>query len=270
MSRLKDYFAGFEEQGRTVLAPYFMAGYPDLDTSFRLIKTAVSCGANLIELGMPFSDPLADGPTIQKAGVKALENPFTLEQLISRFAQERADIDIPVVLMTYYNPILQLGIENTARLAAEAGLEGFIVPDLPIEEADPFDQACRATGVDLVHLVAPTSSEERIREIDSKTSGMLYYVSRLGITGARSDLPAGLLDSLDRYRSLITHPSVVGFGISKPEHASSLRGHVDGVVIASAIIQCLEAAAPEHYEEVVRKFLEPISQVLNSAVETAS
>lgn len=263
MSGLLSHFEALRTKKRTALAPYFMAGYPDLETSFKLIREAVGAGADLIELGMPFSDPLADGPTIQKAGQQALQNRFTLKQLIEKFGEEKANIPIPVVLMTYYNPILQLGLNETGRLAAEAGIDGFIVPDLPIEESDPLQMVCSDVGLDLVHLVAPTSVAARIREIDSKSTGMLYYVSRLGITGARDDLPEGLLQSLDNYRGNTTHPSVVGFGISKPEHAKSLKGHTDGIVIASALINRLEKTEPDRLPETVREFLEPISEVLN-------
>ncbi|MCG3197966.1 MAG: Tryptophan synthase alpha chain [bacterium] len=262
MSELLKAFQRMRGKGRTALAPYFMAGYPNLDTGFALIRAACACGADMIELGMPFSDPLADGPTIQRAGQRALQNPFTLRQLLDRLGEEKSAIPIPVVVMTYYNPVLQLGLRETASLAAKAGLSGFIVPDLPLEESGPMDSACREVGVDLVPLIAPTTSPERIRRIDSASTGILYYVSRLGITGARQDLPAGLLKSLDRYRANTTHPSVVGFGISTPEHAGSLKGHTDGIVIASALIDRLERSVPEAYTETVREFLEPISKVL--------
>lgn len=262
MSDLLLAFDRLRSKGRTALAPYFMAGYPNLDTSFALIRAACACGADLIELGMPFSDPLADGPTIQRAGQHALRNPFTLKLLLDRFGEEKHAIPSPVVVMTYYNPVLQLGLGETATLAAKAGIAGFIVPDLPLEEAGPMDSACREAGVDLVPLIAPTTGPERIRRIDSASTGILYYVSRLGITGARKDLPADLLDSLDHYRSNTTHPSVVGFGISRPEHAESLKGHTDGIVIASALIDRLDQAHPEAYTEAVRDFLEPISKVL--------
>jgi len=263
MSRLTERFEYLRKNERTALAPYFMGGYPDLETSFALIREAVRAGADLIELGMPFSDPLADGPTIQKAGQTALRNPFTLKDLMERFGQEQDRIPIPVVLMTYYNLVVQLGLDETASLAAKAGISGFIVPDLPIEESAPFDAVCRDHGLDLVNLVAPTSDADRVREIDSRTSGMLYYVCRIGVTGARESLPEGLVDSLDSYRALTTHPSVVGFGISKPEHVRALKEHTDGIVIASAIIRELEAYEPDRLEESVRAFLEPISEVLD-------
>ena len=263
MKTLDQHFQRLQKKGRTALAPYFMAGYPDLDTSFALIREAAANGADLIELGMPFSDPLADGPTIQKAGQVALRNPFTLRELLDRFGEEKQDIPIPVVLMTYYNPIVFHGLDETAKLAAKAGISGFIVPDLPIEEADPFQSACQGVGLDIVHLVAPTSDDERIREIDSRSTGLLYYVSRIGITGTQVGLPPELAESLDHYRQLTTHPSVVGFGISGPEHASRLKEHTDGIVIASAIIKRLESIEPDRYAECVRDFLEPISKVLD-------
>lgn len=177
MSRILEHFNALKSKNRVALAPYIMAGYPDLATSFSLMKAAVDAGADLIELGMPFSDPLADGATVQKAGQVALKNPFSLRQLLMEFKTRGQSLGIPVVIMSYYNPVYQLGLERTSQLAAEAGIAGFIVPDLPLEESGPFQNQLIAHGLDLVPLVAPTSSPERIREIDSKTTGMLYYVS---------------------------------------------------------------------------------------------
>jgi len=262
MSLLLDHFGRLRDRGRTALAPYFMAGYPNLEASFALMRAAVASGADLIELGMPFSDPLADGPTIQKAGVAALGHPFTLQQLLEKFGEEKQYLPIPVVLMTYYNPVYQLGLKNTAELGAKAGISGFIVPDLPIEESQPFEAACSDAGMDLVPLIAPTSGPERIRRIDATATGMLYYVSRIGITGARDNLPDELIGALDQYRSHTTHPSVVGFGISKPEHAGVLKEHTDGIVIASALIQRLEETEPDAQPDCVKTFLQPISDCL--------
>ena len=261
MSRLVRYFDDLKSRGRTALAPYFMAGYPDLETSFELMKEAVAAGADFIEMGMPFSDPLADGPTIQKAGVEALKKPFTLAELIDRFQQERVGFSIPVVCMTYYNPIYQLGLDETARRAANAGLSGFIVPDLPLEESEPFQNSCKKAGVDLIPLIAPTSGEERVRRIDAASTGILYYVSRLGITGAKSELPPEIEANLDRFRGWTTHPAVVGFGISKPEQAQALKGHIDGIIIGSAIVDAIKKANGGA-KKAVRDFLQPISEVL--------
>ncbi len=262
MSQVSDLFKQLKQRGRTALAPYFMAGYPDLDTSFQLMREAARAGADLIEMGMPFSDPLADGPTIQKAGQTALQHPFTLHELLERFGKVRGEIGIPVVLMTYYNPVFQLGLERTAGLAAANGIAGFIVPDLPLEESAAFNQACSSHGLDLVPLIAPTSSPERIKKIDAHATGMLYYVSRVGTTGARTELPPELLEALDAFRAGTTHPFVVGFGISTPEHARLLRSHADGIVIASAIIDRLEVTPREDLARCVRDFLQPLSAVL--------
>jgi tryptophan synthase alpha chain len=262
MSQLTNLFIQLKARKRTALAPYFMAGYPDLETSFFLMREAAQAGADLIEMGMPFSDPLADGPTIQKAGQSALEHPFALRELLQRFGKARESIGIPVVLMTYYNPVFQLGLKKTAEMAAANGVAGFIVPDLPLEESGEFGQACASESLDLVPLIAPTSSPERVQKIDSKATGMLYYVSRVGTTGARTELPPELLVALDAFRNSTTHPFVVGFGISTPEHAKRLRGHADGIVIASAIIDRLSATPPEDLARCVRDFLKPLSEVL--------
>ncbi len=261
MSRLVEYFESLRSRGRTALAPYFMAGFPDLDTSFELMKEAVASGADFIEMGMPFSDPLADGPTIQKAGVAALKNPFTLAELIEKFEQERLAFTVPVVCMTYYNPIYQLGLDETAQQAAKSGIAGFIVPDLPLEESGPFQESCKKANIDLIPLIAPTSGPDRVKQIDLASTGILYYVSRLGITGARAELPPEIENTLDRFRELTTHPAVVGFGIGKPEQAKALKGHIDGIVIGSALVEVIEKANGDA-KQAVRNFLQPISEVL--------
>ncbi len=262
MSRLIEYFESLRSRGRTALAPYFMAGYPDLDTSFELMKEAVAAGADFIEMGMPFSDPLADGPTIQRAGVEALKHPFTLADLIDRFGKEQDSFPIPVVCMTYYNLIYQLGLEVTARRSVEAGLSGFIVPNLPLEESGPFGDACKKVGIDLIPLIAPTTGPERVKQIDAASTGILYFVSRLGITGARAELPPEIEVTLDRFRRATTHPALVGFGIGNPDQARILKGHIDGIIIGSALVEIIERSQNGGTRQAVRDFLRPISEVL--------
>jgi tryptophan synthase alpha chain len=237
-----------------------MAGFPDLTTSFELVQIAIEAGADMIELGMPFSDPLADGPTIQKAGQKALQEPFTLRELLLQFGQHI--YSVPVVVMTYYNLIYQLGISETVELAKQAGLAGFIVPDLPLEESAVFRSACEKVELDWIPLVAPTSGAIRIKRIDQAATGILYYVSRIGITGAQQNLPVELVTALDELRELTTHPFVVGFGISTPDHAQALRGHTDGIVIASALIDRLLKASPGDYRFIIKDYIGRISSVL--------
>lgn len=262
MSRLTEYFQSLEARGRTALAPYFMAGFPSLDASFELMKEAVAAGADFIEMGMPFSDPLADGPTIQKAGVAALEHPFTLAELIERFGREKEHFPIPVACMSYYNPIYQLGLDESARRAAEAGIAGFIVPDLPLEECAPFVESCKKAGIDFIPLIAPTTGPDRIRRIDEAATGILYYVSRLGITGARSELPAEIVERLEELKRVASHPALVGFGISRPDQAAKLKGHVGGVIVGSALVEVIEKSSNGEARKAVRDFLQPLSEVL--------
>lgn len=251
MKRIAAMFRQLAKRGETALIPYVTAGDPDLETTHALVLEMARRGADLIELGIPFSDPLADGPTIQAACVRALQHGVHLEDLLTLTSRLRRESAVPLVLMGYYNPILQYGLERLARDAVQVGVNGFIIPDLPGEEARAWRAAALKEGLAPIFLAAPTSGPERIRTIGKLTRGFLYYVSLTGITGARQALPPDLVEALKEVRTLVTCPVAVGFGISTPEQVRQLAPWVDGVVVGSAIVQRVaRLRGPELLQEI--------------------
>jgi len=237
MNRLDETFARLKAENRKALMPYLPLGFPTIETSRQLIHAAVEAGADVIELGVPFSDPLADGPVIQRATHFALHNGMTLAKCFELAREARqSGVTIPLVLMGYYNPFLRFGLEACARAARAAGVEGFIVPDLPPEEAGAFDAMCRAHDLDLIFLVAPTSTEERLRRAAEATRGFLYLVSVTGVTGARRQVAADLDEFVSRVRAVTARPVCVGFGIANPESARTVASLADGVIVGSALV----------------------------------
>jgi tryptophan synthase alpha chain len=244
MNQIAATFGLLRHSGRAALMPYLTMGYPKLESALTLVPTLVEAGADLIELGVPFSDPLADGATIQAASQQALRNGMTLALCLQQAAALRGQgVLVPLVLMGYYNPLLQMGLADFARRAAHAGIDGVIVPDLPPEEAEGLQSALRAEEIDLVFLLAPTSDEHRVREVARQGSGFLYLVSLTGVTGARSDLPSELEELVARVRSATDLPLAVGFGISTPAHVARVARVADGVIVGSALIAALGRAA---------------------------
>ncbi len=237
MTRIDRVFQRLKARGEKALIPFITAGDPDLATSRRLALEIASRGADLLELGIPFSDPLADGPTIQASSNRALRHNVHLEDVLKVAGKLRADTEIPLVLMGYYNPILQYGLERTAQEAARQGVCGFIIPDLPLEEAGAWRGAALKAGLAPIFLAAPTSGPDRIKKLGQLTRGFLYYVSLTGITGARTALPPELVQELEQVRRLVKCPVAVGFGISTPQQVRELSPYVDGVVVGSAIVQ---------------------------------
>ncbi len=237
MTRIDQVFRKLQEKGEKALIPFITAGDPDLATSRGLALEIAARGADLLELGIPFSDPLADGPTIQASSSRALKAGVHFSDVLALAGELRRETDIPLILMGYYNPILQYGLEKAASEAARQGVDGFIIPDLPAEEAESWRRAARRAGIATIFLAAPTSGPERLKTLGRLTRGFLYYVSVTGITGARTDLPPELIRELDEVRSLVKCPLAVGFGISTPEQVKGLAPHVDGVVVGSAIVQ---------------------------------
>lgn len=243
MSRIDQTFSRLRKRGERALIPYFTAGDPSLKVTRQLMLEAGRQGADLIELGIPFSDPLADGPVIQRASQRALAGGVSLARVLDLVREIRGGLSLPLVLLTYYNPVLAFGLKAFAQAAVEAGVDGVIVADLPPEEAGPLSRETRAAGLDLIHLVAPTSPPERMRMIARKSRGFIYAVSLTGVTGARAELPSNLADYLRTLRSVTTKPICVGFGLSTPEQAAAVAPYADGVIVGSAIVRLVEAHA---------------------------
>lgn len=237
MTRIEAVFRKLKQRGEKALIPFITAGDPDLDTTQALALTMAAKGADLLELGIPFSDPLADGPTIQAASSRALKAGVHLTDVLELAGKLRLKTNIPLILMGYYNPILQYGLERTAKDAARLGVDGFIIPDLPLEEAGPWRRAALKERLAPIFLAAPTSGAARIKNMGRLTRGFLYYVSVTGITGARTQLPPDLVAALREVRSLVNCPLAVGFGISTPQQVKWLASYVDGIVVGSAIVQ---------------------------------
>jgi len=242
MSRITTTFQNLRRLRRTALMPYLTMGYPQRESALALAPALVEAGADLIELGVPFSDPLADGATIQAASQQALANGMTLALCLEQAAALRArGVGVPFVLMSYYNPVFQMGIERFAHRAAAAGIDGVIVPDLPPEESDALHSALRSYGLDLIFLLAPTSEDGRVRFVAGRASGFLYLVSLTGVTGARDRLPPDLESFVARVWAATDLPLAVGFGISTPDQAARVAHIADGVIVGSALLKAISA-----------------------------
>lgn len=237
MSRIGEVFV---RGHRKALIPYVTMGYPSLDATLEVVPALERWGCDIVELGIPFSDPLADGATIQEASYQALLNGMTPAKCLEAAAQLRRKVRLPLVFMTYFNPILRFGPEDFCRAAAEAGVDGLIVPDLPPEEGGELEEPAQRHGLDLIYLLAPTSSDERIELVARRSSGFIYLVSVAGVTGARKGLPSGLEAFISRVRAKATLPLCVGFGISTAEQARRVASMADGVIIGSRIVQLLK------------------------------
>jgi tryptophan synthase alpha chain len=243
MSRIGKKFSAVVKAGKKAFIPYIMAGDPNLARTVELIGILEDCGADIIELGVPFSDPLADGPTIQKAAQRALSEGVTLHKVIDLVSDVRKRTQTPIVLMTYYNPIFHYGEERFVRDASAAGVDGIIVPDLPPEEAGNILSFSRKSDFDIIFLVAPTSTEERVGRVAKSSRGFIYYVSITGITGSKLSMDSSIASHVSKIRSMSGKPVAVGFGISTPEEASEVARFADGVIVGSAIVK--RAADPE-------------------------
>ncbi len=244
MSRITTAFEGLRRAGRTALMPFLTMGYPHRESALELVPALVEAGADLIELGVPFSDPLADGATIQAASQQALANGMTPALCLEQVAALRErGVAVPLILMGYYNPFFQMGLEGFARRAAEAGVDGVIVPDLPPEESEPLQAALRGQGLDLIFLLAPTTDDARVRSVARRAGGFLYLVSLTGVTGARDRLPSDLERFVARVRQVTDLPLAVGFGIGRPEQAARVARIADGVIVGSALLRAIGSGA---------------------------
>src|SRR4030067_2549061 len=240
MGRIEETFARLKSKNEKALITYIMAGDPDLDTTGSLIEAIERAGADILELGVPFSDPVADGPTIQRASDRALKSKTTLKKVMSLVKKIRKKVAVPIIVMTYYNIIFQYGLERFPGEAVSAGIDGAIIPDLPPEEAEEFISYARAAGLDTVFLLAPTSTEERIKKVTSVSSGFVYYVSMTGITGARLANFNEIRDKVSEIQKHTDLPVAVGFGISRPEEARKISRWADGVIVGSALVKLVE------------------------------
>ncbi len=237
-------FARLKETGETALIPFMTMGDPDLETSVELLQAAEEAGAHMIELGIPYSDPLADGPVIQRASERALRNRISLLDCMSVASKARErGVKLPFILFTYFNPVLQLGLERYFELLKEHGFSGMIIPDLPLEEDGEVRALAEASGIHLIPLVAPTS-EARVDRIAARAQGFVYCVSSLGVTGVRSSFHEGIDSFLASVRKAASVPICVGFGISNREQAERFAGQCDGVIVGSAIVRQVEEALP--------------------------
>jgi tryptophan synthase alpha chain len=239
-SRIEEKFIALRESSNKALVIYLTAGDPDLETTYRLILSLACSGADIIEIGVPFSDPTADGPIIQAASQRALRAGVTLTAILDMIASIRIVSDIPIVLFGYYNPIFAFGNENFAGRAKEAGVDGILVVDLPYEESGELRQYTDPMGIDFVSLIAPTTRDERIREMVEGATGFLYYISLTGVTGTQKPNPDDIRKDAERIRALTMLPMVIGFGISTPEQAAEISAYGDGIVIGSAFVSLVE------------------------------
>lgn len=242
MNRIDEKFKELKGRGRKAFIVYICAGDPDLNTTKQLVLGLDRVGVDIIELGVPFSDPLADGPTIQKASQRALKNRVNLPKIFSLIKSLRRMVEIPLVLMTYYNPVYKYGVKRFVEDAKIAGADGVIVPDLSPEEAGELISASKRNMFNTIFLAAPTSTRERIRLIAEKSSGFIYYVSLTGVTGARKKLPAQIREHIRQIKRITNKPVCVGFGVSTPEQVRDLSRFCDGVIVGSAIINKLESS----------------------------
>jgi tryptophan synthase alpha chain len=268
MSRIAATFERLRGQGRAALIPYMTAGDPDPDVTAPLMHALVSAGADIVELGVPFSDPMADGPVIQAACERALRHHVSLHKVLEMVRRFRAeDADTPVVLMGYLNPIEAIGYEPFAEEAAAAGVDGILTVDLPPEEAHDLVQALKARALDPIFLIAPTSGPERIRAITAAASGFVYYVSLKGVTGASTLDPASVRAKLSEIRSVTDLPVGVGFGIKDGPTAGAIAGMADAVVVGSAIVRHFaeHADAPQALEAAVTGLLREMRSAIDAA-----
>lgn len=248
-------------ENKKAFIAFITCGDPDLETTIKVVKEAVANGADLIELGIPFSDPTAEGPTIQGANLRALTGGVTTDKIFDMVKELRKDVTIPMVFMTYANVVFSYGAEKFIKTCSEIGIDGLILPDLPFEEKEEFHPICARYGVDLVSLIAPTS-ENRIAQIAKDAEGFIYVVSSLGVTGTRSEINTDLESIVKAIRASSKVPCAIGFGISKPEQAKKMAEISDGAIVGSAIIKIIEKYgkdSPKYVGEYVKSMKQAIA-----------
>jgi len=271
VSRIAEKFLELKQKAQTAFIPYITAGDPDLDATEKLLVTCAENGADIIELGIPFSDPTADGPTIQAASDRALKNYFTLDNLFEMLASVQKSISIPIVLFSYYNPIFIYSEERFISLAQEAGADGVLVVDLPPEEGESLRGHANKAGLDAIYLVAPTSTDNRIELAARASSGFIYYVSVTGVTGARETLSRTISRDVARIRKHTDLPIAVGFGISSPGQAEAVAWIADGVVVGSAIVKAIaEHGNSSDLQKEVGRFVNTLSRAVHQVKKSGT
>jgi tryptophan synthase alpha chain len=269
--RIAQRFRELSDSRELGLIAYVTAGDPSLEASVEIVVAAAEAGADIIELGVPFSDPLADGPTIQRASERALRGGATLAGVIDLVRRVREHSAVPLVLFSYFNPILQMGLERFADAAAAAGADGVLATDLTLEEAIDYRALMHARGLDTIFLAAPTSTDERLAKIAEFSSGFLYLISRTGVTGTREALPEELPALAKRVRQVTSLPIAVGFGISQPEHVAALAGIADAAVVGSALVAEIEkTATPAAAAKAVAELIHLLKQAAREALRDES
>jgi tryptophan synthase alpha chain len=263
MSRLADRFAALRARGEKALIPFVTAGDPDLATTEALLPALALAGADAIELGIPFSDPMAEGPTIQRSSERALRSGASLRKVLQLVGRVRPRVEIPIVLMGYANNVLAMGEEEFAAAAAGVGVDGLIAVDLPPEEGESLHDALRARGVDPILLAAPTTQPARLEMLAKRTAGFLYFVSLTGTTGARQEISQTIEKEVRAVRAVSDVPVCVGFGVSTPEQAARIAAFADGVVVGSAIVDRIErAASPDAAIDAATAFVSELKKPL--------
>lgn len=257
ISRIEETFRELKKKNKKAFIPYIMSGDPSLERTRDTVLIFEDCGADIVELGVPFTDPVADGPIIQRSSERALEKGVTLRRIIEFIKDLRQSTRIPIVLMTYYNPVFKYGEENFVKDAKDAGIDGVIIPDLPPDEAESFIKPSRKASLDTIFLLAPTSTPDRIKKVAKASSGFIYYVSITGITGGRLLLDETIEVSIKEIRKYTDKPIAVGFGVSTPQEASAVAGISDGVIVGSAIVKRLNES-PEELKSYLTSLREAI------------
>ncbi|MDP8266062.1 MAG: tryptophan synthase subunit alpha [Candidatus Aceula meridiana] len=261
MNRINKKFKELKKQKKKAFIAFITAGDPSLAVTKQLVLAFEKSGVDIVEIGVPFSDPLADGPTIQAASQRALKKGVTLKKILNLVKEIRTQSEIPIALMTYYNPVFHFGLDDFALVAADAGVDGLIIPDLPTEEAAPLVKVANKQKVATVFFISPTTKKDRIKSIDKATSGFIYYVSLTGVTGERTKLPKELMADLKSVKRQVAKPVCVGFGISTGAQVKEVAKAADGVIVGSAIIK--EIVKNAKHKDLVPRVAEFVSELVS-------
>jgi tryptophan synthase alpha chain len=265
MTSVSDCFKSLHNRSQCALIPFITAGDPDLKTTAKALRVLDESGADLIELGVPYSDPLADGPTIQAAATRALQKGVRLDNVLEMVKDVAPDLKAPLILFAYYNPILNRGIESFLKQIADAGIKGLVVPDLPLEEAESLLKPAAEIGIEVILLVAPTSPKERIEAIAHQSQGFIYLVSVTGVTGMRTQIESRVQDILQQMRTVTDKPIGVGFGISQPEQAKQVKDWgADAVIVGSAFVKRLADGTPAEGLSTIGEFCQTLKSAISN------